>query len=53
MDLYVKFMTIDRKLLEIVGVYPTYVFQAGAFLAGGLLFLRAPFSKKNLWGLFV
>ena len=25
---------------EMVGVYPTYVLQAGAFLAGAFLFLK-------------
>ena len=26
---------------EMVGVYPTYVLQAGAFLAGAFLFLKS------------
>ena len=32
---------------KMVGVYPTYVLQAGAFLAGAVfLFSHAPFHKK-------
>ena len=32
---------------EMVGVYPNYVLQTGAFLAGGLFSFTAPFHKKN------
>ena len=37
---------------EMVGVYPIYVLQAGAFLAGAFLFFAVPFPNKCLFGCF-
>ncbi len=31
---------------EMVGVYPTYVLQAGAFLAGPFFLFTCPFVKR-------
>ena len=40
---------------EMAGVYPTYVFQAGAFLAGSFFFLksRSLFIKSHLFDVFM
>ena len=39
---FIKPIKIYRKLLEMVGVYPTYVLQAGAFLARAfVVFLKS------------
>ena len=40
---------MDGNLLEMVGVYPNYVLQAGAFLAEAVFFLKSLsfFMKKT------
>ena len=51
--IYIKPIRIDWEMVGNRLGYPSYVLQAGAFLAGALiLFLHALFIQSTFWGCF-